>query len=170
MDDNRELLGLLAELLEYPGAGLPVKARQCEELLATARPEAAEAMADFAAFVEGEAAGRLEEIYTATFDLNPQCYPYAGYQLFGEDPKRTELMIRLQQGFCASGYSIGAELPDYVPVLLRFLSTAADEEMAAELREVVLAPSLAKMARTLEEKQNPYAKAVAAALSILSIP
>lgn len=168
MDDRQELIRLLADLLEYPGSGLPVKARQCEALLA-AQPGAAGDMADFAAFVESEGVARLEEIYTSTFDLNPQCYPYAGYQLFGEDPKRTELMIRLQQGFCATGFSIGSELPDYVPVLMRFLSTVEDEEMAAELREMVLAPSLGKMAGTLEEKQNPYAKAVAAAAAVMSI-
>ena len=79
--------------------------------------------------VESVEHGSLEEIYTSSFDLNPQCYPYAGYQLFGEDPKRSALMIGLQQSFCARGFSTGGELPDHVPLLLRFCSEASDEEM-----------------------------------------
>ena len=169
MENRAELLRLLAELLEYPGPDLPARARQCEMLL-TGRPEAAATMKDFAAFAGAEDQGRLEEIYTSSFDLNPQCYPYAGYQLFGEDPKRSELMIGLQQSFCARGFNAGTELPDHVPLLLRFLSELDDPEMERELRDLVLSPCLAKMAKTLEEKNNPYAKAVSAALSVISIP
>ncbi len=155
-------------MLEYPDAELASRTRRCQALLAGRSPEAAEAAAAFAEFVERESPSRLEEVYTFSFDLNPQCYPYAGYQLFGEDPKRSQLMIGLQQSYCASRFDTAGELPDHVPLLLKFLSVLDDTEMERELRELVLSPSLAKMAKTLEEKQNPYAKAVLAALSVMS--
>lgn len=168
MDDRGQLLRLLAEVLEYPRTDAAARARACEQMLRSQRPAAAAALAVFASFAEAEPTARLEELYTATFDLNPQCYPYAGYQLFGEDPKRSELMIRLHQGFRAAGFEVGNELPDYVPALLRFLSVTGDSEAGAELRDLVLVPALEKMVRTLEEKENPYAGAVAAALLVMS--
>ncbi len=168
MEDRRELLRLLAGMLEYPGAELASRTRRCQALLAERSPEAAGALAAFAEFVEGESPGRLEEVYTSSFDLNPQCYPYAGYQLFGEDPKRSQLMIGLQQSYCTSGFDTAGELPDHVPLLLKFLAVLDDAETERDLRELVLSPSLAKMAKTLEEKQNPYATAVTAALLVMS--
>lgn len=170
MHDGPNMLGLMSQILEYPGEGLPAATRSLEALLRPSAPEASGALSEFAAFVEAGPAEKLEEIYTSTFDLNPQCYPYAGYQLFGDDPKRTDLMLRLQQRYCSSGFEAGYELPDHVPLLLRFLSQLEDEEEARELSELVLSPVLAKMSKTLGDKQNPYAHAVAAAAALVGEP
>jgi nitrate reductase delta subunit len=158
----------MADLLEYPGPETVGKARRCAQLLRAERPGAAERLGEFIGFMESEPEGRLEETYTVTFDLNPQCYPYAGFQLFGEDPKRSALMAGLQHQYCLSGFQTSGELPDHVPTLLRFLCELQDEEARRELAEMVIVPALDKMASTLESKSNPYAKAVIATKMVMS--
>lgn len=166
-----DLLRLLAGLLEYPNEELLQKAKGCQRLVAELRPGAAGDMDGFVAYLEGESTGRLEELYTTTFDLKPQCYPYAGYQLFGdEDPKRSQLMVKLRESYQAEDFHAGDELPDHVPLLLRFVAYARDEELKRDLEAWVLAPVLQKMAQTLETKNNPYGKAVAAAAVVITTP
>ena len=60
------------------------QARECADLLKPDQPEAAEHVAYFLEFAKSASPGQLEEIYTGTFDLNPACYIFAGYLLFGE--------------------------------------------------------------------------------------
>jgi nitrate reductase molybdenum cofactor assembly chaperone NarJ/NarW len=169
MERDSELLRLLADLLDYPGSELPGNAARCRMLLAELHPEAAGQMDSFVAYLDGELLGSQEEVYSSTFDLKPECYPYAGHLLFGEmDPKRSELMVMLRESYRAEGFEAGNELPDHVPVLLRFLAHTADEELRRDLAEWVLAPALEKMAHTLEEKHNPYGQAVAAAFRVMS--
>ena len=169
MDSRDELLRLLADLMEYPDQAILQKARRCHRLLTELRPEAAGDLEGFVAHLESEPAGKLEEVFTATFDLRPQCYPYAGYQLFGdEDPKRSELMLKLRESYRVEGFDAGTELPDHVPVLLRFMACARDEELKRDLARWVLAPALQKMARMLDEKHNPYSKAASAAATVVT--
>ena len=168
MEERRELLRLMGELLEYPGSDIVEKARRCESLLRTMRPGAVDCLAEFIAFAESERPSGLEELYTATFDLNPQCYPYAGYQLFGEDPKRSQLMAGLQHAYRLTGFDAGSELPDHVPVLLRYLAEPGEEEAQRDLAGMVLVPALEKMAAVLESRENLYAKMVAAAAALVA--
>lgn len=162
---ERYLYCLLAELLEYPRHELSARARECRDLLATTRPEAAGLMGEFATFVEGTPRGRLEEVYSATFDLSPDCCPYAGYHLFGDDPKRADLMIGLQQSYRAIGFSAENELPDHLALLLRFLAQQADLELERDLLDRVVVPTLEKMSKLLEGK-NPYGNALKATLLV----
>ncbi len=152
---TRELHLLLGELLEYPDPDLAPRAARCRRLLSEAGSAGAAPMAEFAAFVEDAPSTRLEELYTAAFDLAPQCSPYLGYHLLGEDPKRTLLMVRLQEVYRSSGFSTNGELPDHVAVLLRFLAAQQDATLERELVDDLLAPALQKMAPLLEE-ENPY--------------
>ncbi len=171
VENRSELLCLLAELLEYPDGRLAAKARRCERWLAGPLPEAAAELEGLATYLEDERPARLEEVYTATFDLKPQCYPYAGYQLFGEeDPKRSDLMVKLRQSFHAEGFDAGNELPDHVSVLLRFMARVKDRDLAQDLGKWVLVPALQKMAQSLAEKQNPYGKAISAAAAVVGLP
>jgi nitrate reductase delta subunit len=169
MDERRELLRLLAEVLEYPDADLLQKVRRCRGLLVELRPESAPLMDGFIDYLDSELLGRQEEVYSATFDLKPQCYPYAGYQLFGEeDPRRTELMMKLRESYRGEGFEAGDDLPDNVSVLLRFLAHVKDDDLERDLSELVMSPVLKKMAETLESKSNPYGKAVSAAAAVVT--
>ena len=116
---------LFAVALDYPGPALAEDARACRGLLAQFNSEAAGRMEEFGAFLSQTHLGQVQEVYTNAFDLQPVCYPYVGYQLFGESYKRGAFLVKLQEEYRARGFSAGKELPDHLPVMLRFLSVLA---------------------------------------------
>lgn len=151
---------LLAQTIEYPTPALPGQARECVAALKAQHPGAARAMKPFAAFVEATPLVAQEELYTATFDMRPVCFPYIGFQLFGETYKRGEFLAALSARFRASGCSVGPELPDHLGAVLRYLAHTSDEDLVAE----GLAPALRRMIDQLEG--NPYRDAMQAILAV----
>lgn len=142
---DRRLFSLFADLLEYPGARLARAARECEALVAPVNEEAAALLRRFRAFVETTPPGRVEEVYTGTFDLDAACHPYVGYHLFGESYTRSVFLLGLKERYAAHGFSAGTELPDHLAVLLRFLATSDDAGLEAELIHEALLPALERM-------------------------
>jgi nitrate reductase molybdenum cofactor assembly chaperone len=138
---------LLADTLEYPQPGLVEAVRECVALLAADNRAAAAFLHEFGTFVEETPRGQLEEIYTATFDLNATCYPYVGYHLFGESYQRSVFMRELNKRYRAHGFAAGAagELPDYLAVLLRFLAVCDDATLSEEIVHEALLPALERM-------------------------
>jgi nitrate reductase delta subunit len=177
--EGRRTYLCFADLLDYPGPDLADQARTCADLLAPDHPpvlsggprEAAGRLQGFLDFVESTPLGRLEEIYTATFDVNPACYIFAGYLLFGESFKRGKFLVRLQEKYRERGFSAGNELADHLPVLFRFLATLDPEEvLAQELVGDCLIPVLQKMNASFKndaDKPNPYAQVLRAILARL---
>ncbi len=130
---RRRLLELFARLLEYPESDLVERARECEELLAEVDPEAARHVGAFGRFVQRAAMGRVQEAYTAFFDLNPMCAPYLGYQLFGETYRRSILMLALLDRYRAHGFEPNRwELPDRISLVMRYASMSGDDELVSE--------------------------------------
>lgn len=150
---DAEVLALFAELLDYPHPELARTARACRELIEPESAEAAAHLDEFAAFVDRTPHDTLEEIFTATFDLNATCHPYVGYHLFGEAYKRSVFMLELKDRFRRHDFDPGLELPDHIAVLLRFMSQCADPEAIGEIaRDGLLA--------TLEMMSVPEAEPV----------
>jgi nitrate reductase delta subunit len=163
---------LLATLLEYPSPDLVNSARECAELLALEFPQAAAQIERFLSLAEEAQPGRLEEIYTGTFDINPACTIYAGYQLFGESYKRGEFLVRLKEKYRQWGFIEGNELADHLAVLIRFLGRLDPEEtLAQELIEDCLIPALEKMNGSFSEQSrrtvNPYACVLRATAAVI---
>ena len=81
---RRQALELLADLLDYPCGSLAEQAVAAEQVAQRLAPDAVPYLQSFREFIERVPTERLEEVYSALFDLNPVFYPYVGYQLFGE--------------------------------------------------------------------------------------
>ncbi len=157
-----------SNILEYPSPTLSVNVKECLVLLESINSKATARLKKFQAFVVQTPLGQLEEIYSGTFDLQPKCYPYAGYHLFGENYKRGAFMVKLQEQYRLHDFSWEKELPDHIAVILRFLSILHDEEAAGILKEECLIPVLEKMLKAFgEEKTNMYTEAVQALLLLL---
>jgi nitrate reductase assembly molybdenum cofactor insertion protein NarJ len=139
------VLELFAELLEYPHPRLAATARECSRAVAAENSEAASLLEQFAAFVERTPWSTLEEVFTATFDLNAGRHPYIGYHLFGEAYKRSVFMLELRDRYRKYGFDHGSELADHVSVMLRFMAICDDEEANAELGRDALIRSLEPM-------------------------
>jgi nitrate reductase delta subunit len=154
------LFRCFADLLDYPGTGLLETARACEAASAECAPEAAALVAEFRDLVQAMPLGRVQEIYSATFDLDATYHPYVGYHLFGETYKRSLFMLELRERLQACGFVVTAELPDHLGVLLRFLAHHPESALAGELVHEALLPALDRMmgkARSAgyEEEDSP---------------
>jgi nitrate reductase delta subunit len=154
------LYNLFAYLLDYPSPATLQQAEQCLEQLRVIHPEAARSLETFCGGLEKHSLEQIEELYTITFDMQPVCYPYIGYQLFGESYKRGALMAQLNEAYHASGYSAGQELPDHLSVSLHFLglgTTSQEDDFGRTLLAEGLVPALEKMIRTFDKQsENPY--------------
>lgn len=156
----KEACAHFATLLAYPGPALPASATSCCRLLANYDPGAVARLQTFAGFVARTPLAQLEELYTATFDLQVVCYPYVGYQLYGESYKRGAFMVALKEHYRAAGFmpetEFGNELPDHLAVVLRFLSLAEDETVRRSLLAESVVPALRKMVQAFGDGGNPY--------------
>ncbi len=156
---HRRVLRLFADILDYPTAGLAEKAQQCEELVSSAVPGAAPLIRAFRSFAEETPPGRLEEVYTGIFDLNPMWYPYVGYHLFGESYKRSTFLLALRERYRAQGFELGRpELADRLSVVLRFVAESGDEDERRELLVEGVIPALKRMTGKAATQAEPSAE------------
>lgn len=140
------VVGLFADILDYPAPGVAGKAAQCAALLDEVAPQAAELLHDFRSFAEATPLGKLEEVYSGFFDLNPVCHPYVGYQLFGENYKRSAFLLALKERYRAEGFEASAaEMPDRLSIVLRFVAHSRSGDEAGELVREGLLPALRRM-------------------------
>src|SRR5512139_3765259 len=149
---NQDSIGYLyasfADLLSYPTSSILEQADNCLAQLRASHPEAAAAFEGLLRSLKGCELEKLKEIYTITFDMQPVCYPYVGYQLFGESYKRGSFMAQLNEAYHSSGFSAGKELPDHISIILRFLGLTIakrEDEFGATLLHEGLLPALKKM-------------------------
>jgi len=168
-------LGFFADILDYPTARLNDRLRDCILALETGNgllPAAdalppCERLRQFQNTCGRVELSRLEEIYTATFDMRADSSLYVGYQLFGDDWRRSSYLARLQQLYRAHGFSAGAELPDHMCIMLHFI---AGQDSSVETQELItdcLVPALSKILDKLDRAANPYAPALEALLLCL---
>lgn len=172
-DLTSSLFDSFAALLEYPSADVKEQAAQCLVQLQPSHPESAEALEKFVRRLDQLSLEKMRELYTVTFDMQPVCYPYVGYQLFGESYKRGAFMAQLNEAYHAFDYSAGQELPDHLAVILRFLgldSANRAGEFCQALLTSGLTPALEKMLKVFNEgSENPYAELLAA-LQLFLVP
>ena len=147
-----------AALLGYPDGTTRSGAASCAGLLGDACAAASPSFAGFSRFLETHEDARIEEIYTATFDLQPACHPYVGYQLCGESQQRALFLMQLQQLYRQHGFAGGSELPDHLATMLRFIAAVDDPCCRAELIRDGLLPALDKMLAQTQTGTQPYAQ------------
>lgn len=143
----------LAGLLKYPDTDLLSALSEC---LRTAEAQTAAALEPFLIAVSSLPPGRLEEIYTGTFDLEPDSCLYVGHHLFGEDWRRGMFMARLKRRYGETGFCAGAEVPDHLAVVLGFLAQLPPGPEAEELLRDCVIPAIARVLRAVERKESPY--------------
>ncbi|MFN8463318.1 MAG: molecular chaperone TorD family protein [Anaerolineales bacterium] len=159
-DTTASLFDSFAALLEYPSSDFVEEAQRCLELMRSTNPEAAELCEKFANAIEGYSPQRMQELFTTTFDMQPVCYPYIGFHLYGESYKRGAFMAQLNEAYHGVGYSAEQELPDNLSVILRFIgfdSENRNSEFCQALLSDGVHPALEKMLKVFDsESTNPY--------------
>jgi nitrate reductase delta subunit len=156
-DDTRTLIKLLGLCLAYPDAetltALP-EIRAAAAGLGDAR--AREALAGFLARVEAEPELKLQEHYTAVFDMTPSASLNLTWHLMGDREERGRALAELLAVYLQAGFepAVG-ELPDFLPLMLEFLAAAAPEHPHPLIRRCLAA--VPAIAAKLREAGSPYA-------------
>ena len=145
MSRDARALQLFSELVDYPHPELAKSVSELRKLVARESPEAAMLLGEFAAFAERVSFRTLEDVYSATFDLNATCHPYIGYHIFGEDYRRSVLLVELKAKYREFKFDCGAELPDHLGVMLRFMAVCTDEGLVSDMARSAILPTLKPM-------------------------
>lgn len=156
-----------ADIIDYPTPELGRRVHDCITSLSAADAAAASELKDFDAQIANVDTSRLEELYTAAFDLQRECTPYVGHHLFGEDRRRNLWMAQLNREYREHGFTRGNELPDHLAVMLRFLARGQGGDLADELVSTCMLPTVRTVLAGLEKRRHPYAAAFRALLLVL---
>jgi nitrate reductase delta subunit len=146
-------LSLLARLLEYPGPDYGARLHACLE--------GQSGLSDFAAKVGDLPFEAVQELYTQTFDWNPDTTLDIGWHLFGENYDRGDFLVKLRGAMREYGLPESGELPDHLSHVLPLLERMPAGESAAFAERFVL-PALGKLAAGLEKTESAFLPVVCA--------
>lgn len=160
---------LFAKVLDYPTAETFSQMRALISEISARRSEAADLLWKFHSTCDGMTAGELQELYTSTFDMRPDCTTNLGHHLFGDDVRRNLFMAQLKERMEARRITIGAELPDHLSLVLELVAAQDSTDETQTLIADCLVPCITRMLQTFDPSgsDNPYAQALRALLLLL---
>jgi nitrate reductase delta subunit len=148
----------LSALLTYPGAELQQAAGEIAAVLEAEAAIPARLRNALRALATELAAGDLydlQERYVLLFDRTRSLSLHLFEHVHGESRDRGQAMIDLKSLYENGGLAIeAAELPDFLPLFLEFLSTRPRAEACDLLGQTV--HILAALAERLRKRQSPY--------------
>jgi nitrate reductase molybdenum cofactor assembly chaperone NarJ/NarW len=162
------VLRALSALLSYPRDDLRHALPEIADAIRSSQLVAACERDGLMALIEELAAGDLleaEERYVALFDRGRATSLHLFEHLHGESRDRGEAMVELKRLYERSGFELSTrELPDYLPVVLEYLSCCD----LVEAREILsdCAHLLKVIASALMTRHSAYASVVQALLVI----
>jgi nitrate reductase molybdenum cofactor assembly chaperone NarJ/NarW len=144
-----------AAVFEYPDLDVSGRLDECTSELTVALPAGAELLRKFQEAHREMGTSRLQEIYTTTFDMQPDCALNLSYHLFGEDQRRGIFLAKLKELYELASVDTGTELPDHLCLMLRYVATDAGMATKPDLIADCLHPAVSKVARGVDVS-NPY--------------
>mgnify|MGYP000196775365 CR=1 FL=1 len=155
---------ILAVLLEYPRQELVDNWAEMHQLIAELPDLEAEdkkRLTDFITWASQLSLTQFQAKYVDNFDMTAENSLYLTYHLFDEqDRDRGPALIELAELYKSTGFEINdGELPDYLPLILEYVSTMDDASSAhAFLQQTAQAADI--IASNLEKNASPYAPLV----------
>ena len=159
MEMSPEILRHYAALLDYPRGETADELAGLMPLMRADCPSAADRLSTFHRFVADADSARMEEAYTATFDLRPLCSPYVGYHVCGEGYQRSRFLVKLQEIYRRHDFTVKGELADHFAAVAHFLSLAGADPEAQDLVLDGLLPALEKSLTAFDEP-TPYGELI----------
>jgi len=148
---------LISYLLHYPDESLVGLLPEFREVLNEIESVSARNKYDrILSYFEQTPLIQLQEQYTETFDLNPANCMNLTYHRWGDTEKRGPALVHLEEIYLKAGFErIGGELPDFLPLILEFIS----ERPEAGTSEIILlyGKVLETLAERLRQADHPYA-------------
>jgi len=151
-------LRVLSRLMSYPTAELQAAVPEMSDVLRreTLLPAAsAEAVRKFALTLGERPLTAIQEDYVALFDRGRALSLHLFEHVHGESRARGRAMVDLLQLYRDGGLELDArELPDYLPLMLEFLSTRPHAESVELLRDAMAIVVL--LGARLQQRDSPY--------------
>lgn len=161
-------LRVLARLLSYPDAELRAHLPDMRDALHSERALGAARLAELDALMHSLTAQEALEVeaeYVQLFDRGRATSLHLFEHVHGDSRDRGPAMIDLAQTYEQAGlYLAEGELPDYLPVVLEFVSTQPLKEARAFLGE--MAHILNAIFSALQQRRSAYASVIGALLEI----
>jgi nitrate reductase delta subunit len=161
-------LRVLARLLSYPDAQLRGDLDDMRQALLSEKAIAPARLEELDALISGLARGNAlenEAEYVEVFDRGRATSLHLFEHVHGDSRDRGPAMIDLAQTYEKAGLFLGPdEMPDYLPVVLEFVSTQPPREARAFLGE--MAHIFNAIFNALQQRNSPYASVLGALLEL----
>ena len=145
----------LGSLLTYPEAGLQDSIDGCVTTLKANGSSAVPMIEEFAKYVQASTIENLQEIYTQTFEFNPDRALEVGWHLFGERYERGTFIVKMRQTLRKLDLPESTELPDHLTHVLAALDRMDNEE-ANEFVKMFVMPAILKIIAGFKDPDNKY--------------
>lgn len=161
-------LRVLARLLSYPDARLRGDLADMRQALFSESAVAPERLAELDALITTLERGNAldtEADYVEVFDHGRATSLHLFEHVHGDSRDRGPAMIDLAQTYEKAGLFLESnEMPDYLPVVLEFVSTQPPQEARAFLSE--MAHIFNAIFNALQQRNSPYASVLGALLEL----
>jgi nitrate reductase delta subunit len=151
-----KILGLL---MSYPKPEWVSHLEECKSLLIRENFLQKKQLQAVSAFIEKLKVAdifSLQEQYVATFDRGRSHSLHLFEHILGESRDRGQAMVNLSEAYQEKGFFIDqAEMPDYIPLFLEFLSLCPMDEAVGLLGEPI--DIMATIATRLRKQDSSYA-------------
>ncbi len=160
---------LCSLLLQYPDDEILAGRGELAAAATELRAPGAEHLRRVVAWWAAEPPLDLQRHYVQVFDLTRRCGLYLTYYELGDRRERGQALVRLRVLYRECGLpQEGAELPDYLPVVLEFAAHAPGRQGERVLREHRAALELIRAG--LQEEGSPYSGVLDALGEMLGAP
>ncbi len=155
--EDRRLFKAVSVLLRYPDQDLIDSLPSVQAALEECSPGApGKKCHGFVDYLEAHSLAHLQEQFSRIFDFSPETCLNMTYHRYGEGRERGSALAGFIELYRNSGYEIlGSELPDYLPLVLEFLSICDEDAGLKIIRQ--WADQVKELAQHLKGKGEPYA-------------
>lgn len=155
-----EALGLISALLHYPDDELLADVPHLRKAAAClAHDDLRRSVEGFLDHLTNNTLLALQTEYTSAFDLDPAATLHLTWHRYGDNEKRAGALARLQRQYERAGWErTTGDLPDYLPLVLEFLSLCPQAGADGEIKECLA---------SLEQIAEPAAHAAPAYAALL---
>ena len=161
-------LRVLAGLLSYPDAGMRRNLGEMRDMLSAERALAPARLTELDTLIDslsGADGLETEAAYVQLFDRGRATSLHLFEHVHGDSRDRGPAMIDLAQTYEKGGLFLApGELPDYLPVVLEFVSTQPPREARAFLAE--MAHIFNAIFNALQQRRSAYASVLGALLEL----
>ncbi|MES9899454.1 MAG: nitrate reductase molybdenum cofactor assembly chaperone [Sedimenticola sp.] len=151
---------IMARLLDYPNAELMENLSGIIDMLkedTEISEQERGALMEFISWLNIHDLTGIQSDYVQTFDMTPEHDLHLTHHLFGDDRGRGPALIDLSEYYKGAGLELEeGEIPDYLPLILEYVSTLDDMQARVFLGDA--AKVLKVLAENLEKAESPYAK------------